>query len=144
MGRAAHFYRRDGGVELEADEIDSLLREVVLRFETELRGKVAHYDAFPDGPKMALLDMAYNLGPEGLLKGFPRLIQAAEEGNWKLAAAQCFRHGPGAVRNQWTQAMFLGSVLPKLEGEAEGVLVRLAYGVLGLAASLVSRVRRKR
>ena len=144
MGRAAHFYRRDSGLELGQDEIDSLLRTVVLRFEEELRAGITGYDDFPDQAKMALLDMAYNLGPEGLLKGFPKLIQAAKAGDWKQAAAQCFRHGPGAARNQWTQAMFLGGLLPKLEGKAEGVLVRFGYGVLGLAASLVSRMRGKR
>ncbi len=144
MGRAAHFYQKEGGMELAQGEIDSLLQRVVLRFETQLRAQIAGYDGFPDQAKMALLDMAYNLGPEGLLKNFPKLIQAAEAGNWKQAAAQCFRHGPGAARNQWTQAMFLGTVLPKLEGKAEGVLVQFAYGIVGLAASLVERVRRKR
>lgn len=145
MGRPAHFYRKENGLELEKYEIDALLKHVVLRFETELRAGIAGYDTFPEGPRMALLDMAYNLGPEGLLKGFPRLIQAAQAGLWKQAAAQCFRHGPGAERNQWTQAMFLGqaATLAKLEGKAEGALVRLVYGVLGLAASLVSRIRKK-
>ena len=144
MGRAAHFYRRDGGLELAQSEITSLLQSVVLRFEAQLRERIAGYDGFPDPAKMALLDMAYNLGPEGLLTGFPKLIQAAETGNWKQAAVQCFRHGPGAARNQWTQAMFLGGVLPKLEGKAESGLVRFGYGLLGLAASLVSRIRRRR
>ncbi len=143
MGRAAHFYRRNGGLELAEEEITSLLRSVVLRFEARLRESVAGYDGFPDPAKMALLDMTYNLGPEGLLTGFPKLIQAAEAGNWKQAAAQCFRHGPGAARNQWTEAMFLSGVLPKLEGKAEGMLVRFGYGLLGLAASLVSRMRRR-
>ncbi len=144
MGRAAHFYCKANGPELSGNEIDDLLRSVILRFEEELRAKIAGYDNFPDQARMALLDMAYNLGLDGLLKGFPRLIQAAEEGDWKQAAAQCFRHGPGAARNQWTEAMFLGNVLPKLEGKAEARLVRFAYGVLGLTASLISRIRRRR
>ncbi len=143
MGRPAPFYRREGGPELSQDEIGALLRNMIVRFEAELREKIAGYDNFPDQARMALLDMAYNLGPEGLLRGFPRLIQAAEAGDWKQAAAQCFRHGPGAARNQWTEAMFLANVLPKLEGKAEGRLVRFAYGVLGLVASLVDRVRRR-
>lgn len=144
MGRPAHFYCRDGALELSRNEIDTLLRSVILRFEAELRAKIAGYDGFPDQARMALLDMAYNLGPDGLLTGFPKLIQAAEAGDWKQAAAQCFRHGPGAARNQWTEAMLLGNVLPKLEGKAEGMLVRFTYGVLGLTASLVNRVRRRR
>ncbi len=144
MGRAAHFYQKDDGIELAQGEIDSLLQRVVLRCETQLRTQIAGYDGFPDQAKMALLDMAYNLGSEGLLKNFPRLIQAAQAGDWKQAAAQSFRHGPGASRNQWTQAMFLGNVLPQIQSKAEGAVVRFAYGVIGLAASLLGWRRGRR
>jgi GH24 family phage-related lysozyme (muramidase) len=35
------------------------------------------------------LDMAYNLGVGGLIKGFPLLIGAAGRGDWPEAAKQC-------------------------------------------------------
>jgi GH24 family phage-related lysozyme (muramidase) len=143
MGRPATFYRREGELELPKTEIDSLLRSVLLGFEQQLRTRLAGYDGYPDGVKLALLDMAYNLGPEGLLHGYPRLIAAVEAGNWSQAAAHCFRHGPGAARNQWTQQMFLGNVLGNLKAEGESGLKQLAYGFVGIAASAVGWIRRR-
>lgn len=143
MGRPALYYRKDNGLVLEKAEIDSLLRTVLAGFEGELRGKLTGYDGFPDGVKLALLDMAYNLGPVGLLHGYPALIAAVEAGNWAKAASNCFRHGPGAARNQWTQKMFLQNVVGALDAEGEGALKRFGYGLLGLGASAVEWLREK-
>jgi GH24 family phage-related lysozyme (muramidase) len=139
MGRPAEFYRRAGGPELEKPAIDALLRSVLLGFEAKLRAGIAGYDTLPDGVKLALLDMAYNLGPAGLLDGYPKLLKAVAAGNWAHAAASCFRHGPGAARNQWTQAMFLSGVVRKMQAASEGAWKRLGYGLVGLAASLWER-----
>jgi GH24 family phage-related lysozyme (muramidase) len=143
MGRPAQFYRHDSAPELPQPEIDALLRTVLIGFEGELRTRLTAYDAFPDGVKLALLDMAYNLGPVGLLQGYPRLITAVEAGNWAAAAANSFRHGPGAARNQWTQQMFLQSVVPSIKASTDGVLKQLGFGVLGLTAHAIARLRRK-
>jgi GH24 family phage-related lysozyme (muramidase) len=137
MGRPALFYHVDHGLVLAKEEIDSLLRTVLTGFESELRVGIAGYEGLPDSVKMALLDMAYNLGPEGLLKGYPTLIAAVEAGNWAKAAANSFRHGPGAARNQWTQKMFLANVVGAVSAEADGGLKRLGYGLVGLGAATV-------
>lgn len=142
MGRPALFYRASGKPELLKPEIDSLLHTVLLGFELELRTALTGYDAFPDGVKMALLDMAYNLGPAGLLKGYPRMLKAVEAGAWSQAAVACFRHGPHAARNQWTRAMFLENVVGSLKAEGENTLQHIAYGLLGMGAALVERLRR--
>ena len=144
MGRPAQFYHHVGAPELPPAEIDSLLRTVLLGFEGELRAGLAGYDSFPEGVKMALLDMAYNLGPMGLLHGYPRLIAAVEAGNWVQAAALSFRHGPGAARNQWTQQMFLSSVAGSINAQGEGRLKLLGYGLVGLGAAAIERIRRRR
>ena len=143
MGRPALFYHQPEGLTLEKPDIDSLLRTVLEGFEGELRAKLTGYDGFPDSVKMALLDMAYNLGPVGLLHGYPNLIAAVEGGNWPKAAAHCFRHGPGAVRNQWTQDMFLQNVVGTLKAEAESALSRIGYGVIGMSAAAVEWLRKK-
>jgi GH24 family phage-related lysozyme (muramidase) len=135
MGRPAMFYRREGELELEKADIDSLLRDVLTGFEGQLRNRLPGYDAFPDGVKIALLDMAYNLGPAGLIKGYPALIAAVECGNWAKAAANCFRHGPGAARNQWTERMFRQCVVGMMDAASEGKLARFGYGIVGLLAS---------
>ena len=77
--------------EIIRQSIDSLLRNVLSGFESELRKALDGYDGFPDSVKLALLDMAYNLGPAGLLHGYPRMIHAVEAGNWAQAAANCER-----------------------------------------------------
>jgi GH24 family phage-related lysozyme (muramidase) len=144
MGRPALFYRHDNAPELPRAEIDSLLRTVLAGFEDQLRAALPGYDAFPDSVKLALLDMAYNLGPAGLLQGYPNLIRAVNAGNWAQAAAQCFRHGPGAARNQWTQQMFLESVVGAIKAEGDSIVKNIAFGLLGMSASAVEWIRRKR
>ena len=89
MGKLPSFYRAAGSLELPEAVIDEKLSAVLAGFEATLRAKLAGYDALPDGVKMALLDMAYNLGPEGLLEGYPRMIHAVETGAWAEAAAEC-------------------------------------------------------
>jgi GH24 family phage-related lysozyme (muramidase) len=42
--------------------------------------------AYPDHIQEALLDLAYNLGPAGLMKR-ESLIAAARKGDWETAAA---------------------------------------------------------
>ena len=143
MGRPALFYRHTDGLILAKQDIDSLLRAVLEGFEGELRTRLSGYDGFPDNVKMALLDMAYNLGPLGLLQGYPTLIAAVEAGNWAKAAANCFRHGPGAVRNQWTQALFQQNVLGGVKAEAEEALKRFGYGVVGMGAAAVEWLLKK-
>jgi GH24 family phage-related lysozyme (muramidase) len=103
------FYRADTSPQLPQEIIDAKLSEVLAVFENTLRSGIPGYDALPDGVKMALLDMAYNLGPTGLLKGYPKMLSAVAAGNWAQAASECARNGIGAARNAWTQQQFLSA-----------------------------------
>lgn len=143
MGRPSLFYRPSHGPELEKTEIDSMLRQVVQGFEEELRASLQDWDALPDGVKLALIDMAYNLGPRGLLQGYPRLIRAVTSGEWVQAAAACYRKGPGAARNDWTRQMFLDSVVGTVKAEAESALARFGFGLVGMGAAAVSWLGRR-
>ncbi len=143
MGRPALFYRGKAEVELVRESIDALLRTVLVGFEGELRKALAEYDALPQGVKLALLDMIYNLGPAGLLKGYPRLMKAVSAGDFAEASRECLRHGPGVARNEWTRAMFLGNVVESLKGAVESGWKRLGYGLLGLGAAALGKMRRK-
>ncbi len=105
MGRASSFYKTPTSLVLTQQTIDAKLTSVLAGFEADLRGQFPHYDALPDGVKMALLDMIYNLGPAGLFKGFPHLVAAIQSGAWTQAAEHCIRRGPGAARNDWTIRM---------------------------------------
>ena len=142
-GRPALFYRVAGKPELTQAAIDALLLTVLTGFEGKLRESLPGYDALPDGAKLALLDMAYNLGPAGLLRGFPKLISAVRAGDWARAAACCERRGPGAQRNAWTRQMFLANVVGSVQAQAESAWKRFGYGLAGLGAAALRGARHR-
>jgi GH24 family phage-related lysozyme (muramidase) len=137
-GKAADFYRQaastGAGLELAEATIDAKLMAVLEGYELELKARLSGYDGFPEGVKLALLDMAYNLGPQGLFAGYPRLIAAVRQGAWAQAAAECARHGPSAARNAWTRQQFLGAVVGTIKAEAESWGWRVAGWWRGLWA----------
>jgi GH24 family phage-related lysozyme (muramidase) len=121
LGKLPSFYRAAGSLELPEAVIDEKLSAVLTSFETTLRAKLTGYDALPDGVKMALLDMAYNLGPAGLLDGYPKMIHAVETGAWAQAAAECVRGGINAARNAWTRQQMMSAVVGTIQAEADAV-----------------------
>jgi GH24 family phage-related lysozyme (muramidase) len=125
MGRASAFYKTPTSLVLTQQTIDAKLSSVLAGFEADLRSQFPHYDALPDGIKMALLDMIYNLGPAGLFKGFPHLVAAIQTGAWQQAAEHCIRRGPSAARNAWTREQFLSAVVGTIKAEAETWLRRI-------------------
>jgi GH24 family phage-related lysozyme (muramidase) len=125
LGRASSFYKVPTSLELTQQTIDARLSSVLAGFESDLRNEFRHYDMLPDGVKMALLDMIYNLGPAGLFKGFPHLIAAIQTGAWAQAAEHCMRRGPSAARNNWTRQQFLSAVVGTIKAETEGWLNRI-------------------
>jgi GH24 family phage-related lysozyme (muramidase) len=125
MGRASAFYKTPTSLVLTQQTIDAKLTSVLAGFEVDLRSQFPHYDTLPDGIKMALLDMIYNLGPAGLFKGFPHLVAAIQTGAWQQAAEHCIRRGPGAARNDWTREQFLSAVVGTIKAEAESWLTRI-------------------
>jgi GH24 family phage-related lysozyme (muramidase) len=123
-GRAAAFYKTPTSPELAQFTINAKLLSVLQGFEADLRAEFANYDSFPDPIKLALLDMIYNLGANGLFKGFPHLISAIKTRNWSLAADHCTRRGPAPARNDWTKEQFL-SVASTIKAEAESWVERI-------------------
>jgi GH24 family phage-related lysozyme (muramidase) len=125
MGQASAFYKTPTALLLTQQTIDAKLTSVLEGFEGDLKGHFPHYDTLPDGVKMALLDMIYNLGPAGLFKGFPHLVEAIQTGAWAQAAEHCIRRGPGTARNDWTRQQFLSAVVSTIKAEAESWLTRI-------------------
>jgi GH24 family phage-related lysozyme (muramidase) len=141
MGRAPAFYKTPGSLVLAEQTIDAKLASVLAGFEADLRGQFPHYDNFPDGVKMALLDMIYNLGPAGLFKGFPHLVAAIQTGAWTQAAEHCMRRGPSAARNDWTREQFLSAVVGTIKAEAESWLTRIRGWMRQIKNRLFDRSR---
>jgi GH24 family phage-related lysozyme (muramidase) len=125
LGHAAAFYKSPTTLQLTQQTIDAKLTSILEGFEADLRTQLPHYDTFPDGVKMALLDMIYNLGPAGLFKDFPHLIAAIKAGAWAQAAERCMRRGPSAARNAWTREQFLSAVVTTIQAETESWLKRI-------------------
>jgi GH24 family phage-related lysozyme (muramidase) len=141
LGHASAFYKTPTSLQLTPQTIDAKLSSVLEGFEANLRTEFPHYDALPDGVKMALLDMIYNLGPAGLFKGFPHLVAAVQTGAWAQAAEHCMRRGPAPARNNWTQLQFLSAVVDTIKAETEGWLTRIWARIRQILNSIFGRNR---
>ena len=112
-GSAAHFYAFPGTSALAEASIVSLTRAKVMQFDRELAAWFYGYGAFPDGVKMALLDMAYNLGTAALRETYLLFGAAVNAQDWLTAAAQCGRDSGDpafAARNAWTKLQFMNAL----------------------------------
>jgi GH24 family phage-related lysozyme (muramidase) len=106
MARAMGTNYYKGTMWLPDAVIDSELIKRVMICDTGLRQRMSDFEDLPYLWKMALLDMAFNLGLGGLFGGYPRFLAAVRAGNGQAAAAQCHRNGPSMPRNDWTRTCF--------------------------------------
>lgn len=90
---------------LSADSITKVALADIASFESALIRAIPALESFPEPAQEALFDMAFNLGMAGLRK-FPKLLAAAQAGDWVTAAAECHRLGISEARNQATAALF--------------------------------------
>jgi GH24 family phage-related lysozyme (muramidase) len=110
-GRTAKGYDWNGAVVLAEEEIDALLLRTVTAIDAKMPALYPGYASWPVPPKLAVIDMDYNMGPGGLAK-FHQMNAALNLStpNWKVAASQCEREvGVAAfeARNAWTEYQFL-------------------------------------
>lgn len=80
-------------------------------FAAVLRGKWPRFDSFPEPARVALLDMAYNVGAGALTspKKWPHLIMAVGQQAWDIAAEECGRPEVDAKRNLGTRGLFMAA-----------------------------------
>jgi GH24 family phage-related lysozyme (muramidase) len=103
-------YKALASVYLLEPDISALLMEVVTQCDSNLRNDYPDYDSLPDGVKLALIDMDYNLGDAKLRGTYPRFDAAIDIQDFTTAAAQCHRIGISDERNEWTKNLFLAAV----------------------------------
>ena len=109
-GKVAGFYHSATGLALSLGDIAALTRKKVVENDSALAQFYAGYDAFPTPVKLALLDMAYNLGVEPLEHTYPKFNAAINARQWSAAAAECGRNVQDAAfadRTAWTKAPLL-------------------------------------
>ncbi|MFF3708885.1 lysozyme family protein [Streptomyces phaeochromogenes] len=90
-GKPASFYKQYTQLHLAPATIEAILRDDVDRVRTGLRSRLPDWDTYPVAVQEALLDMAFNLGENGLFTKFPHFITAVRAKNWRTAAAQSKR-----------------------------------------------------
>ena len=98
-GLKASAYKKHCRLELSPRAIDSLLKTRVEGFKAELRLAFPKFDSYPLTAQFALVDMAFNLGTNGVVKKFPSFRKAVLAGEWKKAAKESNRPQVSAARN---------------------------------------------
>ena len=105
-GLVATRYREFTQLMLPEATIDAMLEQKIDEFSLGLQKELTDFDGFPDAAKEGLLDMAFNLGLNGLMRKFPSFIAAAKRQDWNSCAAECHRNGIGESRNELTVSLF--------------------------------------
>ena len=102
----AQSYKKHTELELAQTNIDALLESRILEFKSGLRSNLPNYDSCPVSAQEALLDMAFNLGINGLINKFPTLVRNVKSEDWNGCAKECKRRGISDQRNLETQHLF--------------------------------------
>lgn len=98
-GLKASSYKKHTNLDLPANDISKLLDSRIDGFKKELKLKFSKFDTYPLTAQFALLDMAFNLGTNGLVTKFPSFKKAVEAEDWTTAAKESNRPQVSATRN---------------------------------------------
>lgn len=98
-GHRAGSYKKDTKLDLPSSAIETLLDSRIEKFKKELKLMFPSFDQYPMTVQFALLDMAFNLGTNGLVTKFPSFKKAIEAKDWKKAASESNRPQVSSSRN---------------------------------------------
>jgi len=104
--KLASSYKQYTKLDLSDTYIDQLLERRIDEFEHGLQASFTDYSNYPSEAKLALMDMAFNLGNSGLIHKFPTFTRAARAQDWQTCAQECQRSGISQVRNDETKNLF--------------------------------------
>ena len=104
--KLASSYKQYTKLDLSDEFIDQLLEQRLDEFELGLQNNFNDYDSYPNEAKLALMDMAFNLGNSGLVNKFPTFTKLARAQNWHGCANECRRKGISSERNIETKELF--------------------------------------
>ncbi|NKB35376.1 MAG: hypothetical protein GKR91_19935 [Pseudomonadales bacterium] len=105
--RPAKYYKQFTQLVLSDYEINQLLDMRLDKFEIKLKSDFPKYDDYPEDARLALIDMAYDLGNKGLVKKFPTFTNAARKADWLTCANECKRKQIQDSRNDTVKSLFL-------------------------------------
>lgn len=109
-GKIAGSYKKFTKLDMPDAEVRRVLDDKLRAFAESLRTRFPRFDAFPATAQLALLDMIFNLGPNGLFKGFPKLCRAADRLDWAACSAECTRAGIAEERNEDCRKLFIAAI----------------------------------
>jgi hypothetical protein len=111
------YYRYGGSLFLQDQDINALVKSVVMANDSQLAAHFSQYAMWPDAAKLAYLDMAYNLGMTRLIAEYPQMNTAAAIDAWQICVAECGRDSNDPAferRNAWTRQQFLAAYAEKM------------------------------
>jgi len=83
-------------------------QQIVGRIRTLFQNVGGGLDSYPDPAQLAVIDMGYNLGPEGLYDKFPTFrTKGLAPRAFDVAARQSHRLGISEERDKWTADMLM-------------------------------------
>ncbi|MFY7837328.1 MAG: hypothetical protein ACOVQ0_13730 [Novosphingobium sp.] len=109
---SAQSYRKDAQLFIMQTEADRLRVLKLDAFIVNLRTIYPGFASFPEDAQVGLMDMVYNLGPNGLakkFKNFGRAINNPKGPDWKRAALESHRPQLSAERNKEVKDLFLSA-----------------------------------
>ena len=109
----ASHYKSFTALDLPQKDIDKLLDGRIDGFKKELKQKFPKFDSYPMTAQFALLDMAFNLGTNGLVTKFPSFKKAVEAEDWDKAAKESHRAAPVSATRNATVKKWLEDAKPK-------------------------------
>jgi len=83
------------------------LAESIEAIDKALTKRIPGLEQHPVSVQEALIDMAYNLGVDGLVKGYPKMLTALAVPDYVWAADECHRNGVSSERNRRTAERIL-------------------------------------
>jgi GH24 family phage-related lysozyme (muramidase) len=107
-GKLPMFYRKICHARLNEDAMRQFFQNEVIQFRKALQ-RDWNLSRLPASVQIALTDMAFNLGVDGLSK-YRKLRAACQARDWATAAEECHRNGPSEARNRETAELFLEAV----------------------------------
>lgn len=103
---SASAYKPLTAMDLNDGDINQLFQRTADKMIVRLMSIFPEYSDWPMPAQLAVLDMAWNLGPNALPLNWPKLSAALRRKNWQEAALHSYRPQSHHRRNEAVQGLF--------------------------------------
>ena len=92
-------------IRMSLSDAASYLVDELDTFEGVVKGKITNFDVLPAAAQVAVMDMAWNLGPS-FTSGYPKFTQSILACDFTSASVQCASRGTPEERSSSRRALF--------------------------------------